>query len=594
MYCCCGVFLCLRVAQGVILSMLGPTLLDLSHSTGEPLDVVSYVFTTRSIGYLIGSIVAGLLFDRFDANFLLAVSLCLSAVGTLIAPMWKKVVLLAMSTFVQGISMGFLDTGGNVLLLQIWGKDNGPYMQALHFCFGLGAMVSPLIAKPFISPARTHNCSLITASPAVSSVSTVPISNALLTTVLGGSSPSTAGLPAAALPSLSTSAAHVSSTASTVVTPTNASDGLTPLVIARARRSVVANLGAAAGPTDCPLNPLQFTGRFKYAFFISAVPLLIAGLLFAFFACRKRGIHHANGSSKSSPGGDDAKGNTTSGKDDEETGTGGRQASVAARLVGCVRWRFLLVLALFFMLYVGEEVAFGSYVFTYGVRSPYLKLSSADAALLTSTFWGLFAVGRFLAIPLAYCKVPAGAMVGADLTISFVAAVILLAFEQSRHAIFFGSAMLGLGMSSVFPAAISWAEQYTEINSKAAISFVVGAALGEMIGPIVLGHLFESEYVGPRSFLVFTISAVCASIGVFLVLFAMARRRSLCSPCGAAGRAAAIDGSSKRRHLKTRRERNAGIEMSKQARANGGGVGVGVTAAARSAWHSSDSSSDVL
>ena len=51
----------------------------------------------------------------------------------------------------QGFGSGFLDTGGNSLLLGIWaGRDSGPYMHALHFTFGLGAFLAPLLARPFL------------------------------------------------------------------------------------------------------------------------------------------------------------------------------------------------------------------------------------------------------------------------------------------------------------------------------------------------------------------------------------------------------------------------------------------------------------
>ena len=42
-------------------------------------------------------------------------------------------------------------SGGNVLCLNIWGMNSGPYMQALHFSFGVGAFVAPLIAEPFLA-----------------------------------------------------------------------------------------------------------------------------------------------------------------------------------------------------------------------------------------------------------------------------------------------------------------------------------------------------------------------------------------------------------------------------------------------------------
>ena len=41
--------------------------------------------------------------------------------------------------------MGFLDTCGNTLLIALHGKAVEPYMQALHFFFGVGAVLSPVL-----------------------------------------------------------------------------------------------------------------------------------------------------------------------------------------------------------------------------------------------------------------------------------------------------------------------------------------------------------------------------------------------------------------------------------------------------------------
>ncbi|XP_023240015.1 uncharacterized protein LOC111638531 [Centruroides sculpturatus] len=43
-------------------------------------------------------------------------------------------------------------TGGNVWCLDLWGKKSAPFMQTMHFCFGLGAFIAPLVAEPFLSP----------------------------------------------------------------------------------------------------------------------------------------------------------------------------------------------------------------------------------------------------------------------------------------------------------------------------------------------------------------------------------------------------------------------------------------------------------
>ena len=44
----------------------------------------------------------------------------------------------------------FLYLGGNILILQLWGEDNEPWMQALHFIFGVGALIAPLIVGQFL------------------------------------------------------------------------------------------------------------------------------------------------------------------------------------------------------------------------------------------------------------------------------------------------------------------------------------------------------------------------------------------------------------------------------------------------------------
>lgn len=72
-------------------------------------------------------------------------------------------------------------------MVRIWGKDVGPYMQAVHFAFGLGGIVSPLIAAPFLlsrqeSPSNGTDASstphgFLTGGFNVSSVSTPFVDN---------------------------------------------------------------------------------------------------------------------------------------------------------------------------------------------------------------------------------------------------------------------------------------------------------------------------------------------------------------------------------------------------------------------------------
>lgn len=90
--------------------MLGPTLLDLAVNTSTSLQNMSYLFMARSAGFLIGSLVGGWLFDKFNSILVLSVSCLLSALMMIIAPV-GDIYLLAFSFFFMGNGLGSLDTG---------------------------------------------------------------------------------------------------------------------------------------------------------------------------------------------------------------------------------------------------------------------------------------------------------------------------------------------------------------------------------------------------------------------------------------------------------------------------------------------------
>ncbi|XP_071099923.1 sodium-dependent glucose transporter 1A-like [Haliotis cracherodii] len=137
-------------ALGLCIAIPGPTLLDLGARVNTDTEHMSLIFTARSLGYLIGSVIGGFLFDHFDQQILLFYSLFLTAIATTVAPWCVSLSALAIMISFQGISMGVLDTGGNVFCIKIWGKKSGPYMQVVHFAFGMGAFVAPLLARPFL------------------------------------------------------------------------------------------------------------------------------------------------------------------------------------------------------------------------------------------------------------------------------------------------------------------------------------------------------------------------------------------------------------------------------------------------------------
>jgi len=155
----------------------------------------------------------------------------------------------------------------------------------------------------------------------------------------------------------------------------------------------------------------------------------------------------------------------------------------------CHKAILLLLLCIFFFLYVGLEVAFGALVTTFTVD--YNAWPKEQGATVTAIFWGAMATGRGFSIFIARCCGPK-IMLVIDLVLMTIGSVVLsFALEYHDKAIWLGTLILGLGMSSVFPAGISWAEHYVHLSGKSTAVFVIGSAAGQMVVPSVIGYLYE-------------------------------------------------------------------------------------------------------
>ena len=127
------------------MSALGPMLPYLANQVGVTFAQISFLFTSSSLGYLLGSAGGGRLFDRFKGHQLMLIALITMAITLSLIPLSLYFVLLLAIMFIFGMSQGMIDVGGNVNLLWVFQGRVGPYMNALHFCFGVGAFLSPII-----------------------------------------------------------------------------------------------------------------------------------------------------------------------------------------------------------------------------------------------------------------------------------------------------------------------------------------------------------------------------------------------------------------------------------------------------------------
>ncbi|XP_053736656.1 sodium-dependent glucose transporter 1 isoform X1 [Synchiropus splendidus] len=396
---------------GMSISVLGPTFEDLALNVKKNISNISYIFVGRSGGYMAGSLIGGILFDCMNPHLLLGLSLVITAVGMCAIPFCKEAAVLTALMSSIGISMGVLDTGGNVLILNTWGDQAGPHMQALHFSFAVGAFASPIIAKLLFGSA---------------------IGN-----ITGNSS---------------------------------------------------APLGKAA--EDHMTVRYMRGGHLKSMWAYVVIGSFVFVVALQFFVLWLRGSFSRDVT----------------------------RSATSKPLVAKHHTALVVLLFFFFFAYVGAEVAYGSFIFTFA--KDYAGMDQSQAAGLNSLFWGTFAACRGLAIFFATCMFP-GTMILLSLVASTVSSTLLCLFSRERAALWACTALYGASMATIFPSGISWLEQYTTVTGHTAAAFVVGAGLGEMVLPAFLGFLWGKTHKQPLLMQLSLLTATFTSI-LFPVMYKLA------------------------------------------------------------------------
>ncbi|HEY5271135.1 MAG TPA: MFS transporter, partial [Anaerolineales bacterium] len=142
-------FICL----GLDLAIAGPTLPALATQTGSRLGQMGLLFLASSIGYTLGTFVSGRIFDRVRGHPVMGIAQLFVAALLVLIPLTPWLWGLLLILVCKGFAEGFINTGANILMVWTHGEKVGPFMNGLHFFFGLGAFLSPLLVAQVVGMA---------------------------------------------------------------------------------------------------------------------------------------------------------------------------------------------------------------------------------------------------------------------------------------------------------------------------------------------------------------------------------------------------------------------------------------------------------
>lgn len=139
------------ISLGICTSIIGPTLPGLAEQTRSSLSQISFLFTTISLGYMLGSLYGGRAFDKTPGNLLLSAVLFSMTLTLGLTPLISQLWLLAGVLFILGLAEGALDVGGNLLIIWTHRQASPPFLNALHFFFGIGAFIGPVVVAQAVA-----------------------------------------------------------------------------------------------------------------------------------------------------------------------------------------------------------------------------------------------------------------------------------------------------------------------------------------------------------------------------------------------------------------------------------------------------------
>ena len=109
------------IFQGFAIGQRGPAFLDLQIITHTDVEAASFFFTATSVGYLVGSLVAGMVYNKVNKSLLMLLTVMGLAVTTVAIPWCSPYALMVAIHFVASLFAGGIDTGWfSVFFLIIW------------------------------------------------------------------------------------------------------------------------------------------------------------------------------------------------------------------------------------------------------------------------------------------------------------------------------------------------------------------------------------------------------------------------------------------------------------------------------------------
>ena len=142
---------------GTVTGITGVTLIDILYQTHSSEQLGSTGIVCRYIGYGLGSLFTGRLYDRFSRQLCFVIILIACGVAHVAIPFVKQIALFIVAQIVVGVTSGGIEVAINTWMMNMYGAKCNGHMQEVYLSMAIGITVTPLFSAPFLSETKTAN-----------------------------------------------------------------------------------------------------------------------------------------------------------------------------------------------------------------------------------------------------------------------------------------------------------------------------------------------------------------------------------------------------------------------------------------------------
>lgn len=173
----------------------------------------------------------------------------------------------------------------------------------------------------------------------------------------------------------------------------------------------------------------------------------------------------------------------------------------------------LYVTALMAMIYVGTEITFSNWIFTY-IKTLFQDTGEM-AGFVNSAFWLFMTIGRLISV-VTIRKFDLRTLLPIQMLGAIAGLAVILSGSSAIGLVWAGTIIAGISMGAVFPMIMGFSEQMIGLTGKNSGLLFAGTSIGGMIFPYMNGKLFT--FIAPQALIVSMMCMIFIALQIFLRL----------------------------------------------------------------------------